>query len=226
MGPVPRANARRSLSLRGPSHGLQGTAASQRRVSKGVPTRTLRHSALQRLQRQGSAAVTATQLENTPLVLVEEEFATPGFDMLVNEHDLPEDRAPLAEDNTPFLELDGNESDWEEDDGDEGLAKTKERMKKQMRARRKDFRTRRDRTDNTWRRFSHQLGEMIVAYMDWEYMERTEHEQVRKPVEVLEIDVVDIFGVLFLWLLLRRLMLFRLLYSKGFGAQWAYLRLL
>ncbi|KAE9390549.1 hypothetical protein BT96DRAFT_1002179 [Gymnopus androsaceus JB14] len=90
-----------------------------------------------KLQKQGNAAEAARRFKDAPSFVANEDFAAPGFDMLVNEHDLPED-------NGAFLEGAGNNLNWEDDDGDEGLAKTKERMKKLMRTRHKDFRTRRD----------------------------------------------------------------------------------
>lgn len=182
-----RFKAKRAFSLRGPSHGLQGTPSSQRRSTTGKQTVSFRHSALLKLQKQGNAAYTAKQMEDVPDIVVSEDFAAPGFDMPVNEHNLPEDH---------FLGASSDDSDWEEEDrADEGLVRTKDRMMKSMKRQYKDFRSRRDRTEKTWLNFAPQMDELIVAYMDWDYAQRKSLGHHRQAMEEAELYVYDIFGV-------------------------------
>ncbi|KAE9386063.1 hypothetical protein BT96DRAFT_1087389 [Gymnopus androsaceus JB14] len=110
--------------------------------------------------------------------------------MPVNEHDLPEDCGFVLHGGDG---ADGN-SDWEDSDQDEGLTRTKEKMRKLMKRQYKDFRMHQDRTDKTWQNFAGQMDEMIVVYMDWDYVERKKVRSTREPVETLELDVVDMFG--------------------------------
>ncbi|KAE9391456.1 hypothetical protein BT96DRAFT_1001317 [Gymnopus androsaceus JB14] len=143
------------------------------------------HSQILKLQRQGKAAVEATHLENLPNIVVDEEFEALGFDMPVTEHNLLEDHAHA---------LDESESNWEEDGEDEGLLKTKEKMWKSLKREYKDFRTCRDQTDRTWINFKSQLDEITTACMDWVYVEKHQPESCRVPKELMDLNVVDIFG--------------------------------
>ncbi|KAE9387295.1 hypothetical protein BT96DRAFT_948478 [Gymnopus androsaceus JB14] len=93
-------------------------------------------------------------MENIPDVEVVEEFSAPDFNMLINEHTLPEDRD------------DDSDSSWEEDE-DKGL---------------------------TWTNWTSQMDKVVVAYMDWVYLTKKQPEHRRKPVERMDLYVVDIFG--------------------------------
>ncbi|KAE9385347.1 hypothetical protein BT96DRAFT_1007129 [Gymnopus androsaceus JB14] len=177
----PRKSTRRSGSLRGPIHGLQGSSAAQRRTTAGAPTVFMRHSRVMRLQKQGNASESASRLEAAPDVEVAEEFSAPEFNMRVDEHSLPEDRP------------DGSDGEWEEEQ-DEGFAKMREKMQDMMKKCYKDFWTRRDRTDRTWANWENQMDELVTAYMDWDLIKTKNVKSSREPVELMDLSVVDVFG--------------------------------
>lgn len=178
------SQARKLVTLRGPAHGLQGSAPSQR--SSGRATGTLQHSQLRQLQRQGDAAQVAERLASDSNVDLLEDHYLPGADLPVNEHVLPDDG-----------------SEWEDDDrgGEDGgersgddLSNERQSMRKEMKRVYRDFRTRRDRTDRTWVNFEAQMDEMVTSYMDWSYSEAHGLKTQREPKELLNIQVWDVFG--------------------------------
>ncbi|KAE9403701.1 hypothetical protein BT96DRAFT_990133 [Gymnopus androsaceus JB14] len=67
-------------------------------------------------------------------------------------------------------------------------------MQDLMRKQHRDFQTRRDRTDKTWVNWEPQMNEVVISYMDWDYVRKKQPERRREPVELIELYVIDIFG--------------------------------
>ncbi|KAE9391191.1 hypothetical protein BT96DRAFT_945545 [Gymnopus androsaceus JB14] len=127
------------------------------------------------------------RLENVPNSIVNEEFEALGFDMPVTEH------RPSRRPRPSF----GQQQQRVGRMRTKGLMKTKDKMRKSMKAQYKDFRTRRDRTDKTWMNFETQLDKIMLAYMDWDSVEKHQPESRRVPKELMDLNIVDIFAYSF-----------------------------
>lgn len=92
--PQARANARKNFSIRGPVHGLQGSASSQHLLSARQATKNLSHSQVMRLQKKSDAAEAARHILQEPDIQQQEDgcFSAPDFNMPFNKHAMPEDQ--------------------------------------------------------------------------------------------------------------------------------------
>lgn len=100
------ATRARSSRIRGPAHGCQGLASSQRRFG-GNSTQIIRSADLHNLNQKGELALLQAQVEATPDIIIQQTYGADShnFDMPMG-CDYADSR-PLAEDNS--------DSDWEEE---------------------------------------------------------------------------------------------------------------
>lgn len=183
-----RGSAVRSSNnrIRGPAHGCQGSAKSQRRLG-GTSTQVLRRADLAALNRKGDLAQLQAEISDSPDIAIQQTFAADSHDF-----DMPMgcDHA----DSRPCMD-DDSDSDWEAEDEAEQL-KEKLRERAGYRIRREDYRTRRDRTDIQWKHWETQRESMLDAYMTWALREKDANAppEARSLNSEMGITVIDLFG--------------------------------
>ncbi|KAE9385580.1 hypothetical protein BT96DRAFT_949735 [Gymnopus androsaceus JB14] len=177
-----------SSRIRGPTHGCQGSASSQRQLG-GSPTQVLCQADLQSLNRAGELSQLQAEVAAMPDVVIQQTF---GADM--HNFDMP--MGCDYADSRPFVGVgeDDGDSDWELEDEVEEL---KEQMREAAgcRKHREDYQTRCNRTDHQWKHWDAQKEAMLGSYMAWSLHEK---EGVAPEACVQEsevgVTVIDLFG--------------------------------
>lgn len=170
---------------RGPLHGLQGDASSQRK--SGVRgTTALRQSQVLKMREKGAAAEVRILAQQLPEVIVTQEYPPAADD-----EPMPYVHDFNAGMNDGWLDVDSDDED-EAEDAEEGEV---EKAAKKFRVEYRDFRTRRDRTDTNSNYWAEQTEGMVDAYMDWCRRKTTGEALPPCDKPSLWIDVIDIFGV-------------------------------
>lgn len=184
------ATRARSSRIRGPTHGCQGLATSQRRFGNNS-TQIIRGTDLHNLNQRGELALLHAQLEATLDIIIQQTYGddSHNFDMPMG-CDYANSR-PLAEDD--------GDSDWLEENEIENEA---EKLISQMKRvaghenHREDYRTRRDRTERQWKHWEPQRKAMVDSYMAWSYRKNDSSAPAEDQTIQGEmgITVIDLFG--------------------------------
>ncbi|KAF9062693.1 hypothetical protein BDP27DRAFT_1368665 [Rhodocollybia butyracea] len=170
--------------IRGPAHGLQGSAREQRNSRSSRP-RILQGSDIRRLERQGDIAQAESHVLSTPDVILQQTFGTGhhNYDM------------PMGQDFGDSRP--GGVSDDDEGWEDEVMTQAeqlREAMSEQggKKSGHRDYRTRRDRTDLTWKNFEQQKAPMVQAFMAWQYDPNPANSNA--GTSTIGVTAIDIFG--------------------------------
>lgn len=186
-----RSNVSSSRRQRGPSHGLQGDATSQRK-SAARGTSSFRHSQVLKMQDKGAALedrVLAYDLD-LPEVVIAQEYGPGSPDV------------PMSYDATDHLGG-GEGSIWvdqvdDDDDDQQGSEEDDteiEKAARKVKVEYRDFRTKRQRTDTSNKHWEEQAEGMIDAYMDW-CLGKSTGEALQPSNETsLWIDMINVFGL-------------------------------
>ena len=181
-----RSNVTSGRRQRGPSHGLQGDANSQRKSGTRA-TRSFRHSQVQKMREKGAAAEVRVLAQDLPEVVIAQEYPpTPA--------DEPMHYEPMGYPGG------GSSFEWQDLGSDDGYEEEEEEEAEVEKAARKvwveywDFRTKRQRTDASNKNWEEQAEGMVDAYMDWSLRMTTGEALPPCDKPALWIDVVDVFG--------------------------------
>lgn len=170
--------------IRGPSHGCQGSAGSQKKYG-GNSTQILRRTDLSALNRKGELAQLQAEVVALPDIILQQTFGADSHDF-----DMP--LGCDFGDSRPFVDGD-EDSDWEEDEAEKLLEKM--RLNAGHRKSRQDYRTRRDRTQLQWKHWKSQRDPMLDAYLAWSLRENGDAApESQSVVGEMGIMVIDLFG--------------------------------
>lgn len=173
-----------SRRLRGPSHGLQGDASSQKK-SGTRGTSSFRHSQVIKMKEKGAAAEVHVMAHNLPEVIAMQDY-------------MPTADEPM--DYMPAANVQGqNRSDWEDqpsdnEDEESGEDSEVENAARKVRVEYRDFRTRRDRTQMSNVHWKEQESDLVDAYMDWCLRQTTGEGLPPCEKPAMWLDIIDIFG--------------------------------